>query len=194
MEGFRSKFDPARASSVALGATSASPDLATAAKQLYTLYVGDAAPEQINIPNEVRETLDAVRVVGHDTHPSSCALRLVPYHALWCGGCGFCGVCGPGFCRQRCEAEDMSFDMFDAAQEEIYKLMESDNFARFKKSDRFDELMNTVNPYMVRRVAPRPLPNSLHSHAFAPTPRFLCRWATFVPPSPMLPRLRCASG
>lgn len=48
---------------------------------------------------------------------------------------------------QRVESGDADEFMFDQAQEEIYKLMESDNYARFKKSELFEELMTVVNPY-----------------------------------------------
>lgn len=38
-------------------------------------------------------------------------------------------------------------DMFDIAQEEVYKLMKRDNFERFKKTPFFDELINAIQCY-----------------------------------------------
>lgn len=48
---------------------------------------------------------------------------------------------------QLIDTGDASYGMFDEAQDEIYTLMENDNFARFKKSELFDQLMASVNPY-----------------------------------------------
>lgn len=35
-------------------------DILNAAQQIHTMYIGDAAPEQINIPDDVRAELDEV--------------------------------------------------------------------------------------------------------------------------------------
>jgi hypothetical protein len=40
-------------------------------------------------------------------------------------------------------------ESFAAAQHEIYMLMERDNFARFKRSDLFKNLLQEIDPYRV---------------------------------------------
>ena len=126
--------------SAELGAAAkAASDILNAAQQLHTMYVGDAAPEQINIPDDVRAELDevggvALRHVCPMRHGCSRHLR-ASLHAR------------PVWAPQRVESGDADEFMFDQAQEEIYKLMESDNYARFKKSELFEELMAVVNPY-----------------------------------------------
>lgn len=47
----------------------------------------------------------------------------------------------------RRKADDIDSTLYDAAQEEIYKLMEKDNFARFRKGDTFKRLLEEVGSY-----------------------------------------------
>ncbi len=42
-----------------------------------------------------------------------------------------------------------SSSLFDAAQKEIYMLMDKDNFSRFKRSELFQQLMKEINVYQV---------------------------------------------
>ena len=43
--------------------------------------------------------------------------------------------------------DTLELNLFDSARMEIYKLMERDNFARFKKSKSFTDVMDAVKPY-----------------------------------------------
>lgn len=49
--------------------------------------------------------------------------------------------------EQRVTNEEFTVDMFEVAKTEIYTLMERDNFARFQKSDLFQEMLEALNVY-----------------------------------------------
>lgn len=110
------------------------PDVVAAAKALYTEFISDASTHQINISSKNRAAVEAVRrslfffiAFMSVTDP------------LW--GFRFAQVLNSGNVRS---------DALACAQNEIYLLMEKDNFPRFKRSDLFKQLLREIDPHSVR--------------------------------------------